>query len=426
MCRKGEVLKAQGYGLANVEHRVPVTPETVFQSGSVGKQFTAAGAMFLVEEGKLDLDDPVTRHLPDAPEPWKAIRVRHLLTHTSGIKEYESGKEIDLRRDYTEEELLQTVYRLPLDFAPGTRWSYSNTGYVVLGVLLRRVSGQFYGDLLAGRVFRPLGMRATRIISEADIVPNRAAGYRADEHGLKNQDWVSPSLNTTADGALYVTVLDLAKWDAALDGEKLLKARSWAQIFTPVRLADGATHPYGFGWALREQRGHPNIEHSGSWQGFEAHIARYVDQRLSVIVLTNLARCDPGLVAHGIAGLLEPLLRLPDVHQPGLDPDPRRTAAVRDVLFAWARGESAPHMGPGLQAAAMSPLESFLRERTASRIANATSFAYLGEDDVRGRSIERRGARVTSILHYALGAGDETRAYRLYLDAAGDVIDLWF
>src|SRR5262245_29152588 len=233
--KDGQTVKSRGYGMANLEHQVPVKPETIFQSGSVGKQFTATGVMMLVEEGKLALEDPIGKYLT-VPESWKGITIRHLLTHTSGLGDY--PQDLDFRKDYTEDELLQMVTKQPLLFAPGEQWRYSNLGYVTLGILIHKVSGKFYGDFLQERVFQPLGMSSTRIISEADIVPNRAAGYRLVKEEIKNQDWVSPALNTTADGALYFNVVDLAKWDAALYTEKLLKKSSLDQMWTPVKLND--------------------------------------------------------------------------------------------------------------------------------------------------------------------------------------------
>lgn len=247
--RDGKIIKAQGYGLGNVELNVPVKPETIFQTGSVGKQFTATAVMMLVEEGKISLEDKISKYFPEAPTAWKVITVRHLLTHTSGIPDYGSEKKkmVDLRRDYSEDELVRRFAKFPLDFPPGAKWSYTNSGYVILGVLIHRVSGKFYGDFLEERVFRPLHMDATHIISEQDIVPYRSAGYRLVQGQLKNQEWVAPKLNTTADGALYTNVLDIAKWDAALTQQTLLKKSSYEQMYTPVRLNDGKTYPYGFG-----------------------------------------------------------------------------------------------------------------------------------------------------------------------------------
>lgn len=300
--KNGEIMIAKGYGLANVELQVPVKPETIFQSGSMGKQFTATAVMMLMKEGKLSLDDKITKYFPDGPETWRNITIRHLLTHTSGMTDY--PQDFDMRRDYTEDDLLQRMKPIALAFQPGEKWSYSNLGYVLLGILIHKVSGKFYGDFLQVRVFKPLEMSTARIISEEDIVANRAAGYRVVNGQLKNQNWVSPSLNTTADGALYLTVYDIAKWDAALYTEKLLKRATLEQMWTPVKLNNGTTHPYGFGWALGEVRGHRIVEHGGSWQGFKSHIARYVNDKLTIVVFANQARANPAKFTHGIAAII--------------------------------------------------------------------------------------------------------------------------
>jgi len=312
--RGGKIIKTAGYGMANVELSVPAKPESIFQTGSVGKQFTAAAVMMLVEDGKVGLDDKISKYFPDSPPAWKDIAVRHLLTHTSGIPDYTSekaGGAVNMRTDYTEEELVKKIAGLPLDFQPGEKWSYSNSGYLILGVLIHHLSGEFYGDFLQHRVFQPLQMNSTRIISEADIVPNRSAGYRLVKGELKNQEWVAPSLNTTADGALYTNVLDLAKWDAALYTERLLKKSSFDQMWTPVKLNSGKTSPYGFGWRVAEVNTHRLLEHGSAWQGFTMHISRYVDDQLTIIVMTNLdsGHADPGKIAHGVATLYVPALK---------------------------------------------------------------------------------------------------------------------
>jgi CubicO group peptidase (beta-lactamase class C family) len=301
--RNAEPVRAQGFGFSNVELQVPVKPETLFQSGSVGKQFAATAIMMLVEEGKLGLDDSITKYFPDAPASWKPVTVRHLLSHTGGFRDY--PKNFDFRKDYGEDELLKIVEAIPLAFPPGTNWSYSNLGYLTLGILIHRVTGTFYGDVLQARIFRPLGMQTTRIISEADIIPNRSAGYRLVKGELKNQEWVSPVLNTTADGSLYFSILDLAKWDTALYTEKLLKRSSLDQMWTVVKLNNGQPNSgdYGFGWDVENVHGHRVIGHGGAWQGFKTHISRYVDDKLTVVVLANLAEADPGKIAEHVAEL---------------------------------------------------------------------------------------------------------------------------
>jgi len=299
--RGGQVIRARGYGLANVELQVPVKPETIFQSGSVGKQFTATAVMMLVEEGKIGLEDPLTKYFPDAPPPWKKVTIRELLSHTAGFTDY--PKSFDMRRDYTEAEQLKIVESIPLAFAPGTSWSYSNLGFLTLGILIHKVTGEFYGDFLQERIFRPLNMQTTRIISEADIVPNRSAGYRLVKGELKNQEWVSPTVNTTADGSLYLSIMDVAEWDAALYTEKLLKRSSLDEMWTVAKLNNGQPNSghYGFGWFVVTKNGHQVVEHEGAWQGFETQISRYVDDKLTVVVLTNLDDAKPEVFADRVA-----------------------------------------------------------------------------------------------------------------------------
>lgn len=338
--RGSNVVLAKGFGEANVEHHVPVTPDTIFQSGSVGKQFTAAGVMLLVERGRLSLSDPLTKFFPDAPAHWGAITVRHLLTHTSGIPDYTGGS-IDYRKDHSEDDLLRMAYALKPEFAPGARWNYSNTGYVLLGIITRKASGRFYGDLLRDEVFTPLGMKTARVISEADIVPNRAAGYELVDGQLKNQDWVAPSLNTTADGALYLSLRDMIAWDAGLRDRRLLKPGTWAQAFTPIALNSGKPYPYGFGWNVEPVNGHRVQSHGGSWQGFQTYIARYPDDDLTVIALANLAQANPGRIAEGVAALIVPSLARAAL-KPVPDTNPAVQARVRQLIERARTGALTP------------------------------------------------------------------------------------
>lgn len=331
----------RSYGFSNVEHQIPVKPETVFQSGSIAKQFTAAAVMILVEEGKLSLDDKVSKYFTDTPESWKNITVRHLLTHTSGMGDY--PPDLDLRRDLTEEEYLAIIKSVPLAYATGTTWDYSNLGYVTLGILIRKITGKFYGDFLAERVFQPLGMTTSRVISEADIVPNRAAGYRLVKGELKNQEWVSPSTNTTADGSLYFSILDLAKWDAALYTDKPLKQSSLAQMWSPVKLDGGKRKAYGFGWHTDVIHGHRIVFHGGAWQGFKSFIVRFPDDKLTIIFLANSWETREFKLACGLIATFYPEFGLPAV-QPIEDKEPQVTALVRRALLQLAKGTADPKL----------------------------------------------------------------------------------
>jgi len=337
----GEVMLAKGFGEANVEHHVPVTPETVFQSGSVGKQFTSAAVMLLVQDGKLALKDSITKFFPDAPASWKGITVRHLLTHTSGIPDYTTDA-MDYRRDYTEDDIVQIASKLTPEFPPGSRWNYSNTGYVLLGIIIHKVSGQFYGDVLRERVFKPLGMQSARVISEADIVPHRAAGYDLVKAELKNQEWVSPTLNTTADGSLYLSLQDYIAWDRGLRAKKILAPESWATVFTPATLTSGKRYPYGFGWSIDTVVGKLRIHHGGAWQGFQTYISRYIGDDMTVVALSNLGPSEPSAIVDGIAGILDPALAAKPP-KPIADHEPKVREKLETILEATRDGRLSPN-----------------------------------------------------------------------------------
>ena len=328
--RNGKISVLKSYGFANVEHNVPVKPETIFQSGSIGKQFTAAAVMILVQDGKIALDDKISKYFSNAPSTWSDITVRHLLTHTSGMGDYPPS--IELRRDYTEDEYFDHFAKTPLNFLPGTNWDYSNVGYVTLGLLIRKVTGKFYGDFLKERIFQPLGMTTARVISESDIVPNRASGYRLVDGALKNQQWVSPSTNTTADGSLYLSILDLAKWDAALYTNQPLTESSLKQIWTPAQLSDGRQKAYGFGWHTHTIHNRRLVFHGGAWQGFKSFILRFPDDKLSILFFANSWETRELKLARALSSVFYPDLQLPTAHTIE-DREPKVTSLVRQALM---------------------------------------------------------------------------------------------
>jgi CubicO group peptidase (beta-lactamase class C family) len=415
---RGQILVAKGYGLANIELNVPVRAETIFQSGSVGKQFTAAAIMMLVEEGKIGLDDSVVKYFPNAPQSWQAIRVKNLLSHTSGLSEYESDERVGpngpfyLRMDYTEDEMVNKIEALPIEFKPGDKWDYRNTNYVLLGVIIRKVTGSFYADYLQQRIFKPLGMNSTRLISEADIIPNRSAGYEHKGEVIQNQSWVSPTFNSTADGALYFNVLDLAKWDAALYGTQILKQSSLDRSWTVFSLNDGKPNSanYGFAWEITSVNGHKQIDHGGAWQGFRCHILRYPDDSISVVVLANSDSARPEQIAHVIAGIVNPALELPKLvaiedKQPELA---RRLSAFLDQIAGGKVDKD--QMSPKL-AGLSTPevIETVARELKLVWPADALTLVSRKEDE--GITVSR----------YRIVKGNESRIVRFGLGADGKV-----
>lgn len=411
--RRGTVVVAKGYGFANVEHRVPVTDSTIFQSGSVGKQFTSAAVMLLVEKGQLSLDDPITTFFPDAPATWQEIRVRHLLTHTSGIPDYTTDA-MDYRRDYSEDEMVKMAYGLTLEFPAGARWNYSNTGYALLGFIIRRASGKFYGDVLKESVFAPLGMKTARVISEADIVPNRAGGYRMVRAELKNQDWVAPQLNTTADGALYLTVRDMIAWDRGLREKAVLRPESWTRIFTPVSLNSGKPYPYGFGWSVAEAGGQPTQQHGGAWQGFQAYIARYLGDDLTIIVLANLSGADTQRIVEGIAAMFNPRVARGEPARIE-DREPAVTARVKEILVKLAEGKLTPsefaYVRAGFFPNAATRLSTLLKPLGEPQRFDLFERTELGDDRIY--QYEVTYPTRTLVLRIGLAPGDKVSQFAL-------------
>ena len=398
--RGDSVLLSRGYGYANVELRALASDSTIYQSGSVGKQFTAAAVVMLAEEGRLSLDDSITHYFPKPPRAWRGITIRHLLTHTSGIPDY-ADSTLDLRRDYTEDQLVRLAAKMPLKFRPGERWSYSNTGYLLLGILIHRVTGAFYGEFLRDRILAPAGMTTTRIISEADIVPNRSAGYRLVDGKLQNQEWVSPSLNTTADGSLYFSVRDLSRWAIALNHKRVPSQAGLDSSWTPVRLNDGGTYPYGFGWGIEQQRGFRRIGHGGSWQGFRTSIERYPDFNLTVVVLSNLAEAEPESIAQGIAGIVEPKLAAPHLFAEAL-PGKGSPQPIPYLLRAIAIGQDSGMVAAGLRRF----ISKDTREGLSRLVTRNQSWSALGCDAVEDKGIARLGEDIAHIC-YARGSGAE-------------------
>ena len=309
--KAGRIVRAEAHGVASRESNDKASVTTAFQMGSVGKQFTAAAILLLHQEGRLQLDSAIPQYLPGTPSAWQGMTIRHLLTHTSGLGDYDNAIQNNLDREYSRDALMSLIASQAPTFRPGAGFQYSNSGYVLLGLIVEAVSGEHLGDFLAKRIFGPLQMTASGMVGRTGMPSGAASGYRLADGVVSRAPSVSRSLNSTGDGSLYSTVLDMAKWDAALYRDDLLNAASRRAMWTAVRLNDRTTRAYGFGWGLGSFRNHRIVEHGGSWQGFAAHVVRYPDDRISVVVLTNLTGVGntAGLIANRVARYYVPGLR---------------------------------------------------------------------------------------------------------------------
>jgi len=289
LVRKGDqVLLRKGYGLAEVELGVPVRPEHLFLIGSITKQFTSAAIMLLVDEGKLALGDDVRKYVPEYPKKSATVTIEHLLTHTGGVPSYTEqeafGKHV--HDDMSHADVLALFKDLPLEFTPGDKMHYSNSGYFLLGMVIEKVSGKSYADFLEERIFKPLGMTHTGYAYGDRIIRGRVAGYARHDKEVRNADAWNISLAFSA-GALISSVDDLAKWDRAIADGKLLSKASWTRVFTPRTLKDGSSSHYAFGWGIGKVEGHPTVWHNGGIPGFLTAIVRLPADNVVAIVLCN-------------------------------------------------------------------------------------------------------------------------------------------
>ncbi|MEZ5289610.1 MAG: serine hydrolase domain-containing protein [Vicinamibacterales bacterium] len=287
----GAPVLARGYGTADLEHDVPIGPDTIFEAGSVSKQFTAAAVMALVQDGALSLDDPVRKYIPELPDYGTPLTIRHMLTHTSGLRDWGSLAGIAgwprTTRVHTHAHVLEIVGRQKAtNFVPGTHWSYSNTGYNLAAILVGRVSGQSFADFTKARLFDPLGMTKTSWRDDhTRIVKGRAIGYDETD-GVFHTDM--PFETVHGNGGLLTTVGDLLRWTEHLQHPASGDAAAVAAMQTPTAFSDGTGHGYGLGLMLDTRRGVRQIDHSGSTAGYLAHLVRYPDQGVAVAVLCNV------------------------------------------------------------------------------------------------------------------------------------------
>ncbi len=335
----GSPILAKGYGYANVELKAPATDATVYQLASVTKQFTATAVMLLIEDGKLKLEDKISSILTDLPKAWQDVTVLQLLTHTSGIKSYTSVGNFmaQARKDFKRQEILDLVAKEPLEFTPGSKWNYSNTGYFLLGLVIEKASGKTYEEFLTERIFKPLEMTQTRLNDLHAIIPERAQGYTHGGKGLKNGEYVSPTQPYSA-GALVSSIKDMIKWDAALAGERILKKPALERMWEPIKLSSGKAADYGLGWGVGKVNDRRFVGHGGGIPGFSTQINRYLDDNLTVIVLMNTDSASAGSLANKIAAVYVPALA-PKIKPLATDPDPKTTAKLEMIVKNMLKGE---------------------------------------------------------------------------------------
>jgi D-alanyl-D-alanine carboxypeptidase len=351
VAKNGRLVFAKGYGFRNLDDRVPADADTMYGIGSNTKQFTAAAIMLLRDRGKLDVDAPVGRYLPGMPH-GSEVTIRNLLTHTGGYAEYTELPDIDMigARPASNEEILQTVVDRPLGFRPGTKWQYSNTGFVMLALVVEKLSGMSYPEFLRTQIFEPLGMTRTRFEDEQVVEQNRATGYSRYAMGEQEHEahldysWFSGA------GAIESTLADLERWNGAIDRGTLLSASSREMMHTSFKLADGHDTHYGFGLFLQSlPNGKHVVLHGGDTTGFGTQNARFVEDGIDVIVLTNQ---EPGIYNALMNAVYLAVAPAPPRPLPTATPAPSGPGPAPGNAPAAAAGIPAASPSPAPQAAA--------------------------------------------------------------------------
>ena len=416
--KDNKLIKASNYGLANVELNVAVNERTSFEIASMTKQFTDAALLLLVEEGKVGLDDSITKYLDGLPATWRDITIRRLMNHTAGLRDdWEEDNNFFLTKN-TNEEFLHALTEAPLKFKPGERYGYG-CGPFVIGMVIEKVSGKTYAQFMQERIFDPLGMTSTHVNDPFRIVPDRASGYAFKDGALKNGVRISPAAEARGDVGIRTTALDLARWDGAMNDTRLLKPSSLEAMFSWARLNDGSTAPSGLGWLMFPVRGHAVAQHGGGFRtGFSSTINRYLDDHLTVIILNNLWRGSANDTGHIIAGFYNPDYRSASMMTARPDPNPHRTDQLRRLLILLKNGGNDAKLTA--LTTANFPFTIYEPDDWSRLVTGMKSFSFIDCQDVSARRTNLFRATVNKICFYKV-AGEEEKYISFALTAEGKV-----
>lgn len=414
--RNGKVIRAGGYGLANLELQTTATKDTVYEIGSISKQFAAEAVMLLVEEGKINLDDPITKYLPaNAPEIWQKITVRNLLNHTSGLKDWTEIKEFSYRREYSAEEFIALVKDFPLTFQPNENWLYSNTNLPLIGIIIEKAAAKSYEDFVTERIIKPLNFPTIRFKHQEDVVPNRAAGYEWRNNKWENGEPFRPKIIAPSGGVL-ASAVDLARWwEAVLQG-RVVKQTSLEQMIQPTKINNGRIFAHGFAFFTDSFNGHKIIQHFGSTVGgFGSIVKYYPKEKITVAVINNLD--DGGFgseyIAKRVAGFY-----IPGAFSGGMKEviDVKQRETALQILKELADGKTPETLSANY---AKNISETF-RKQLGENLKQMKSFAYLGSEKVTTDHFIP-DPTAAEIFHYKMTLAGKTVFYHLRTNKEGKV-----
>lgn len=432
----GKIVDSGAYGWANAELKAPVTSHSLFNIGSIGKTFTATAIMLLQKDGKLSINDPVSNYLDSLPGTWKTITIQHLLTHTSGIKDYAHDFpgypfiEKDRKQEITEARFIRMATDLPLNFQPGERWAYSNSNFVLLGFIIHKLAGKPIGDFMKERIFEPAGMKETRYTDVREIIPNRASGYLLDEddnNKFINGIYVSNFFSKMGDMGILTSAADLARWSIAQDKATILDKKTLEQMWSASRLNNGLEvsgligGSYGMGWGISDHRGYREIAHGGSFiNGYTASFSRFPEKDLAVVVLTNLNPTNVHWIGFNIAGFFVPGLKGIDQLHPEKNADAGFNKNILSFLKSLGTGNYDRTLVVENFIQRINPITKLIFQGELPE----TALSFVQSDKITGRHLERNGLPIQKINYYKLKAGGETHYLAIYLTADNKIADM--
>ncbi len=415
--KDGSMVKAAGYGTANLETGTAASERTVYEIGSISKQFAAEAVMALAEEGKVGLDDPLAKYVKGTPAAWSGITIRQLLTHTSGLPDWEALGLLSYHREYTRQEYIDLIASHPLDFAPGTRWSYTNSAFPLLGFLVEAASGEPFERFVTERVFARAGMADTRYKHPEQIVPNRSGGYIERGDTLFTGEPLRPGV-IAPNGGIMSTAADMGKWLIALTSGRIVQPATFVRMTAPGHTSDGEPFNGGIAWFVDRFRGHPVLLHNGSTiAGYSSVVYWWPDDRLGVVALMNIDRWNAvNVLATRVASFYGPPMAagaLPE--RP--DPDSALARRLTDMLAAIAARRDTDLLVDALRNPPGSP-----RVGAGFGLAGPVArVAFLDREDLGAAGEERFGNAIRWICRYRFSAGERVIDYTFELTPAGKV-----
>ncbi len=414
--RDGKIIKAAGYGFSNLELQVPATKDTVYEIGSISKQFASEAVMLLVEDGKLNLDDPIRKYLPaNAPETWQKITIRHLLNHTSGLKDWTEIKGFSYRREYSAEEFVGLLNGFSLQFQPNENWAYSNTNLPLIGIIVERASGRSFEDFVSERILKPLNFASIRFKHQEDVVANRATGYVLRNDVWKHGEPFRPKI-IAASGGILANAVDLARWwEAVLTGQ-VVKQTSLEQMLMPAKLNDDRTVSHGFAFFTDSFNGHKMIHHHGSTVGGFGSVVRYFPaEKITIAIIGNLedGGFGPEYISKRAANFY-----IPGAFAGGMKEvvDANQTEKSLKILRDIADNKTPQILSENYA----SKVSEAFRKQLAENLKLMRSFVYLGREKI-GEDHFMLDATAVEFLRYKMTLANKTVYYHFRMNKEGKI-----